>query len=40
MAPALTAAQGFLLPNGPVPNGPVPDVPAAVAPVASKAQAR
>ncbi len=35
MAPPLTAAQGFLLPNGPV-----RDVPAPVAPVAPKAQAR
>ena len=51
MAPPLTAAQGFLAPNGPVrdvpapvapipPNGPVRDVPASMAPVPSKAQAR
>ena len=51
MAPPLTAAQGFLLPNGPVrdvpapvapipPNGPVRDVPASIAPIPSKAQAR
>ena len=51
MAPPMTAAQGFSLPNGPVrdvpapvapipPNGPVRDLPAPVAPIASKAQAR
>ena len=51
MAPPLTAAQGFLRPNGPVrdepapvapipPDGPVRDEPASMAPVAPKAQAR
>ena len=51
MAPPLTAAQGFMLPNEPVrdvpasmapnpPNGPVRDMPASMAPVPPKAQAR
>ncbi len=51
MAPPLTAAQGFLLPNGPVravpapvtptpPNRPVRAVSASMAPIPPKAQVR